>query len=119
VTHILRPEIPHITIPFIDDVPVKGPASEYKDDQGKYETIADNGGIRQFVWEHFQNLNRVVQRMGYSGWKTILCAPEIVVVGHRCTRDGRIPDEQRVAKIVNWGPCQDLSNVRAFLGTVG
>ena len=25
----------------------------------------------------------------------------------------------RVDKIVNWGPCKDLSEVRAFLGTVG
>src|SRR5436190_4855479 len=29
VTFILQPEIPHITIPFIDDVPVKGPATRY------------------------------------------------------------------------------------------
>ena len=29
VTYILQQEIPHLTIPYIDDVPVKGPASRY------------------------------------------------------------------------------------------
>ena len=32
---------------------------------------------------------------------------------------GRLPDQTRVDKIVNWGPCKDLSEVRMFLGTVG
>jgi hypothetical protein len=29
VTHILRAEVPHLTVPYIDDVPVKGPHSYY------------------------------------------------------------------------------------------
>jgi len=29
ITFILQPEIPHITIPYIDDVPVKGPPTRY------------------------------------------------------------------------------------------
>src|SRR5271170_544295 len=29
VTHILQEEIPHVTQPYIDDVPVKGPATRY------------------------------------------------------------------------------------------
>jgi hypothetical protein len=124
VTYILQPEIPHTTIPYIDDVPVKGPATRYIRPNGSYETHPQNPGIRRFVWEYFQGLNRVVQRMKYchgtfSGYKAILCAEEITVVGHRCTVDGRLPDESRVAKIVNWGPCADLSEVRAFLGTIG
>ena len=36
-----------------------------------------------------------------------------------CTLEGHVPDPLRVDKIVNWGPCKDLSEVRAFLGTVG
>jgi hypothetical protein len=124
VTHILQPEIPHTTIPYIDDVPIRGPATRYLRDDGTYETHPENSGLRRFVWEHFQGLNRVVQRMKYchgtfSGYKATLCAAEIVVVGHRCTMNGRLPDDSRVEKIVNWGPCLDLSEVRAFLGTVG
>jgi hypothetical protein len=55
----------------------------------------------------------------FSGYKTILCAAEITVLGHRCTIDGRLPDQSRVEKIVNWGPCKDLTDVRAFIGTIG
>ena len=93
VTYILQPEIPHITQPYIDDVPVKGPATRYIQEDGEPETIPENSGIRRFVWEHFQDLNRVVQRMKYSGgtfsgYKSILCASEITVLGHRCTING-------------------------------
>jgi hypothetical protein len=124
VTHILRPEIPHVTQPYIDDVPVRGSATRYILPSGECETIPENSGIRRFVWEHFQDLNRVVQRMKYcggtfSGYKTFLCAAEITVLGHRCTLEGRLPDPSRVNKIINWGPCRDLSDVRAFLGTMG
>ena len=124
VTYILQDEIPHVTIPYIDDVPIKGPSSRYQLPDGSYETIPQNPGIRRFVWEHFQNLNRVVQRMKYcggtfSGPKLFLCVPEITVLGHRCTYEGRLPDESRVVAIRKWGPCKDLSEVRAFLGTIG
>jgi Integrase zinc binding domain/RNase H-like domain found in reverse transcriptase len=124
VTHILQSEIPHITQPYIDDVPVKGPISRYIQEDGQPETIPENNGIRRFVWEHFQDLNRIVQKMKhaggtFSGIKSTLCAPEITVLGHRCTMNGRLPDQSRVAKLLNWGPCKDLSDVRAFLGTIG
>ena len=55
----------------------------------------------------------------FSGYKSTLCAPEITVLGHRCTHEGRIPDPTRIDKIINWGPLKDLSDVRAFLGTIG
>jgi hypothetical protein len=55
----------------------------------------------------------------FSGPKLFLCVPEIFVLGHRCTPEGRLPNESRVSAIQKWGPCQSLSEVRAFLGTVG
>ena len=55
----------------------------------------------------------------FSGKKLLLCACEITIVVHVCTPEGCIPDPLRVDKIVNWGLCKDLSEVRAFLGTVG
>ena len=87
-------------------------------------TIPQNSGIWRFVWEHFQNVNRIVQRMKYSGGtfsgtKAIICKHEIMVLGHRCTPEGHLPDESRVSKIVKLGPCKDLTDVRAFLGTIG
>jgi hypothetical protein len=124
VTHILRPEMPHLTVPYIDDVPVKGPRSDYRLTDGSYETIPGNSGIRRFVWEHFQGLNRIIQRMKYSGgtfsgFKSALCTREITVLGHRCTPEGRLPDPSRVDKVSNWGELFDVSDVRSFLGTIG
>ena len=124
VTHILQPEVPQSTILYIDNVPVRGPTTMYQRQNGTFETIPENNGICHFVWEHFQNLNQIVQCMKYCGGtflgkKSLLCAHEITVVGHVCTPKGCIPDPTRVNKIVNWGPCADLSEVCAFLGTVG
>jgi hypothetical protein len=124
VTYILQPEIPNVTVPYIDDVPIRGPADRYWLPDGTEECIPENLGICRFIWEHFQGLNHVVQRVKYSGGtfsgpKTVLCTEEINVVGHRCTPLGRLPDPSRVDKIAKWGPCKDLSEVQAFLGTVG
>jgi hypothetical protein len=55
----------------------------------------------------------------FSGYKAILCADHIAIVGHICTYEGGITDESRTEKVVNWGPCRDLPDVRAFLGTIG
>jgi hypothetical protein len=49
VTEILWTEIPEFTMPYIDDVPIRGPASRYEIESGKYETISENSGIRHFV----------------------------------------------------------------------
>lgn len=124
VTYTLQDEIPDVTIPFLDDAPVKGPPTRYELPDGTYETIPENPGIRRFVWEHFQNLNRIVQRIKYvgctwSGPKAFLCVPETLVVGHMCCYDGRKAADTKVAKIRDWGPCTTLSEVRAFLGTAG
>jgi hypothetical protein len=40
------------TIPFIDNVAVKGPVTCYESPDGTYETIPENTSIRCFIWEH-------------------------------------------------------------------
>ena len=124
VTFILQDEIPHVTIPYIDDVPVRGPGSRYQSKDGTFETIPENSGIRRFIWEHFQNMNRIVQRIKYcggtfSGAKSVVCMDEFHVVGHVCCYEGRKPDTDRVGVILRWGPLKDVTGVRQFLGTVG
>ena len=124
VTHILQLEILEVTVLFIDDVLIKGPASKYINSDRTYETISENTGIRCFVWEHFQNLNRVVQQMKYcrgtfSGPKITLCAAEIMVVGHRCTYNGRLPETDCIGVIKWWLACNNVSEVQMFLGTIG
>ncbi|TFY53807.1 hypothetical protein EVJ58_g9240 [Rhodofomes roseus] len=124
VTFILRDEIPGFTIPFVDDAPVKGPKTRYEIADGGYETIEGNGGIRRFVWEHLQVMNRILHRMKrvggtFSGKKAYICVPDIVVVGHKCTYEGRVPEEGRIQRIRDWPPCQSVTEVRGFLGTMG
>ena len=46
VTYVLHNEIPHITHPYVDDVPVKDPPTRYELPDGGYETIPENPGIR-------------------------------------------------------------------------
>jgi hypothetical protein len=121
---LLQEEIPHVTMPFIDDIPAKGPVSRYQRDDGTYETIPGNHGIRRFVWEHLQNVNRVIQRIKhaggtFSGLKSFICVESAVVVGHKCTINGRLPDDTRVQKILDWPICQNLKEVWGFLGTLG
>lgn len=124
ITFLLQDEIPDIAIPFIDDVPVKGPPMRYKTDDGGYETIPENNGIRRFVWEHAINMNRVVQRIRHAGGafsalKSEFCVLSTIVVGHKCTYQGREVDEKRIQKIVDWPICRNLTEVRGFLGTMG
>lgn len=123
-TFILQDEIPEVSEPFIDDIPVKGPESRYQDKDGNFETIPENPGIRRFIWEHLGNVNRVIQRIKhaggtFSGLKSTLCSETAVIVGHKCTMEGRLPDESRVQKIVDWPICKNLTEVRGFLGMLG
>ena len=106
VTEILKAEIPEYTVPYIDDVPVKGPVVHYETAPGIYETIPENSGIRRFVWEHMQNVNRILQRMKYcggtfSGKKTLVCSESIEVVGHTCDYEGRKLVEDQIGVIMH------------------
>ena len=65
ITHILQPKVPKYTILYINDVPICGPATTYQNDDGVFETISENSSIHCFIWEHFQNVNRIVQCMKY------------------------------------------------------
>lgn len=124
ITHILRPEIPHWTQPFADDVPIKGPKTRYELPDGSYETIPGNSGIRRFVWEHLEAVHRIVQRVEsygatFSGKKSFIGVPSADILGHVCTYAGRIADPSRVQAIQDWPIPKTVSEVRAFLGTCG
>ena len=124
VTFILEPEIPNVAKPFVDDVVVKGPASRYETSNGSYETIDGNPGIRRFIWEHMNDVHRVIHRLGHAGAtvsakKIFVAVPEVIILGHKCTYEGRVPDDSKVAKVRTWLPCKTITDVRAFLGTAG
>lgn len=59
ITFILQDEI-EIAPNFSDDVSVLGPKTRYKMEDGGYEVIRNNEGIRRFVWKHLNDVNRVL-----------------------------------------------------------
>ena len=91
---------------------------------GKFETHPENSGICRFVWEHSVTLARVIQRIKhaggtFSGLKSILYSPEVTVLGHCCTIEGRLPCVKHISVIANWNPCSNITDVCSFLGTIG
>ena len=124
ISHILRPEIPHCTLPFIDDVPIKGPRTRYQLPDGSFETIPGNPGIRRFVWEHLESVHCIITQVKayggtFSGKKSFIGVPRTVILGHTCTYEGRVVDQSKIQAIVDWPIPQDVTQVRAFLGTCG
>jgi transposase InsO family protein len=124
ITHALRPEIPHNTQPIADDTPIGGPKTRYELPDGSFETIPENPGIRRFVWEHLEVVNRIIQRVKaygatFSGKKTFIGIDRADVLGHLCTYEGRIADPSRIKVIEDWPVPTNVSEVRAFLGTCG
>jgi hypothetical protein len=61
INYILREEIPLFTMPFIDDVTIKGPVTHYENANSTYKTILKNSGIHRFIWEHLANINQILQ----------------------------------------------------------
>lgn len=121
---ILQDEIPEVANIFIDDLPIKGPKTMYLDDKGNPEVLKENPGIRRFVWEHANDVHRIMHRIEQAGAtfspkKTQICRPEVVIVGQKCTPEGRLPDEDKVEKILNWKPLTTVTEVRGFLGLCG
>jgi transposase InsO family protein len=121
---ILQDEIPHVANIFIDDLPVKGPVSQYLDENGKPETLPENPEIRRFIWEHAVDVNRIMHRIKESGAtfsakKTQICRPEVVIIGQKCTPAGRLPDDDKVAKILNWPTLTTTKEARGFMGLCG
>ena len=126
LTFVLEPEIPKVAKPFVDDTCIKGPASRYETLEGGFETIPENDGIRRFIWEHLNDVHQILHRLGHAGATLAVSAPklfiaalELTILGHKCTYDGRIPDDSKTAKVRSWPPCKTVSDVCAFLGTAG
>ena len=121
MSFILQDEIPCYSYPFIDDLPIKSVTTRYENLDGSYKTIPDNPDIHHFIWEHLQVVHWILQRLEnvgatVSAKKVILTAPDVTIVGHKCTSDGCIPHEAKVQKIHDWPECQNLTQVHRFLG---
>jgi len=122
MTYILRDKIPKYMLPYIDDVPIRGPKTRYELPENGVETLDQNPGIRRFVFEYLENVNRILQRMKhtggtFSGPKTTIYNDHIIIVGFECSYEGRKPTNNAIRKILYLGPCEDTTDIRAFLGT--
>ncbi|SJL17472.1 uncharacterized protein ARMOST_21023 [Armillaria ostoyae] len=121
---ILQDEIPHVANIFIDDLPIRGPQTQYLTEDGQPSTIPENPGIRQFIWEHANDVHRIMHRVKCAGGtfspkKTQVCRPSVIILGQRCSAEGRHPEDGRVTKILNWPVLKTSTEVRGFLGLCG
>jgi hypothetical protein len=121
---ILHDEIPHVANIFIDDLPIKGPKSNYLDDQGNPEVLSENEGIWRFIWEHAQDIHRIMHKVKcaggtFSGTKTQIARREVLIVGQTCNPEGRVPDVKKTSAILDWPPLTTPHEVRRFLGLCG
>lgn len=124
MTIVLQDEIPNTADIFIDDLPIKGPESQYLDSEGKPEVLKENPGIRHFIWEHANDVHRIMHRIKCAGAtfaanKAQICRPEVLIVGQICNAEGQSPDNTKVDKILSWPPLTTLKQVRQFLGLCG
>src|SRR6266700_8207694 len=51
--------------------------------------------------------------------KAQICLPEVLIIGQTCNANGRVPENSKVDKILNWPPLTTPKEVRRFLGLCG
>ena len=124
ILFILKPKISNTAVPFVDNTSIKGPTTRYKTEDGGYKTILANSQIRHFVWEHLNNIHRILHHFLCAGAtistkKIAIAVPKVTILRHKCNYEGRIPDDSKVAKIRDWPVCKSLADVCAFLGITG
>ena len=111
--------------PYCDDLSLAGGRTRLQRPDGSYETIPQNPNIRVFVWSHMGDLLKALwlakaYGITFSGGRKLkLARDSLGILGHNVSFEGRTPDEQKKAAILEWGPCKDASDVRKFLGTAG
>jgi hypothetical protein len=110
---ILQDLWPAVAMPFVDDVGIKGPYTDYN---GEMKLP----GIRRFVYEHLMNLQLTLDRIERAGAtigpKSQFCYDGMGIVGFVVGSSGRQPAASKIAKVVKWKPCKDITDVKAFIG---
>ncbi|KAJ5542891.1 Retrovirus-related Pol polyprotein [Penicillium sp. DV-2018c] len=99
---------------FLDDLAVKGPRSKYG---GAFAEF----GIRRYVLEHLQNLDKTLYLLELAGAivsaeKSQFMMSGMEIVGWICHLNGRRPEEAKVAKVIEWPVPQNKIELRSFVG---
>ena len=105
--------------PYMDDIGVQGPRSRYND-----EEVPGLPGVRKFMMEHIQNLDKVLADLERAGLtisveKSQFCMRGLQIVGYVCDVHGRHPESSKTAKIDSWPDCCNLRDCRSFMGICG
>jgi hypothetical protein len=59
-------------------------------------------------------------RWRHSLHQEVICgSPQGGHFGHKCTYEGHVPDDPKAAKIRDWPPCKNVTDIRTFLGVTG
>ncbi|KAF8851027.1 hypothetical protein BDZ45DRAFT_767931 [Acephala macrosclerotiorum] len=99
-------------MPFLDNVGVKGPYTDYDNELAL-------PGIRRFVFEHIQNLNRTLDRIEraqvYIEPKSQFCQNGMIIVGFVCSSKERSLESAKIIKILKWTRCDNVSKIKAFI----
>ena len=112
----LRDRIPDITMPFLDDIPIKGCPMEDKDASIRPD------GCQRFVADHISDYEKVLHRLEnarltFSREKSAFGQLEILVVGHMCGPYDRKPSLTNVEAISAMKEgCKLVTEVWRFLG---
>jgi hypothetical protein len=101
---------------YLDDIDIKGPRDRYND-----EEVSKLPGIRRFMLEHIQNLDKVLADLERAGAtiseeKSRFCVSGMKVVGYVCDSNERHPQATKVAKILQWKKPANASEARTFIG---
>jgi hypothetical protein len=113
---VLKDCIPDITMPFLDDIPIKVCSDEEKDE------AKDKDGRWKFVIDHVKDCEKVLQRLEeanltFSGEKSSFGQPEIMVVGQLCGAYGQKPSPSKVNAIQDIKEeCVSQTEIRRFFG---
>jgi Integrase zinc binding domain/RNase H-like domain found in reverse transcriptase/Reverse transcriptase (RNA-dependent DNA polymerase) len=115
MNQILRDFVPEKTIPFVDDIPIKGCEVKERD------LTVQEDGCRAFVSNHIEDVTKILSRLEevnitLSIEKSKFGVDEILVVGHLCGSYGRKPNPEKVDAIGRMKACSSVTEVRRFLG---
>ena len=84
---------------FLDNVAIKGPKATYNNEEMAL-------GIKRYVFEHIQNLDKILADLDQAGIiiagaKSQFSQARLKIVGYICDADSRHPDTSKVLKILD------------------
>ena len=118
MTRVLGELIPDYARAFLDDITVRGPTTTYGG-----QDMPDLPGVRRYIGEHLQSIDKVLVNVELAhctikAYKSHWCKPSCTIVGYVCGTNGRTPEEAKIIKITEWRKCNNITDIKSFLGIV-